>query len=302
MKRFRSRNLRNKKLQIPTNYLLLILSGLCITALMLGLTLNISGGPLNKIAGYVFVPMQEGMNSAGRFLSDKTNDFRTLGDVLEENEKLKAQVDELTVQLTNTKLDRYELDNFRQLYALDEKYPEYEKVAATVIARDAGNWFDTFTINRGKKHGIEKGMNVIAGSGLVGIITEVGDNYAKVRSIINDTSNVSAMISSTRDIFNVSGNLQSMGESNTITFSELKDKDDQVQAGAVVVTSYVSDQYQPGILIGYISSVTTNSNHLTKSGTITPAVDFEHIQEVLVILEKKDLGENPQSDNTSAQE
>ena len=54
-----------------------------------------------------------------------------------------------------------------------------------------------------------------------------------------------------------------------------------------VVTSYISDKYQQGILIGYISSLSTDSNNLTKSGTITPAVDFEHIEEVLVILDKK---------------
>ena len=54
-----------------------------------------------------------------------------------------------------------------------------------------------------------------------------------------------------------------------------------------VVTSAVSSNYQQGILIGYISSIETDSNNLTKSGTITPAVDFEHIEEVLVILNKK---------------
>lgn len=54
-----------------------------------------------------------------------------------------------------------------------------------------------------------------------------------------------------------------------------------------VVTSYISDKYQQGILIGYISSIEVDSNNLTKSGKLTPAVDFEHIEEVLVILNKK---------------
>ena len=78
-----------------------------------------------------------------------------------------------------------------------------------------------------------------------------------------------------------------MNERKVIGFTDLKDEDDEVMLGDPVVTSYVSDQYQQGILIGYISEITTDSNNLTRSGTITPAVDFEHIEEVLVILNKK---------------
>ena len=121
----------------------------------------------------------------------------------------------------------------------------------------------------------------------MGIVTEAGPNYAKVRSIIDDSSNVSAMVTSTEDNFNVSGDLLSMNEDKVITFSGLKDEDDKVAVGDAVVTSYVSDQYQQGILIGYIASIEVNSNNLTKSGTITPVVDFQHIENVLVISDVK---------------
>lgn len=263
----------------------------CVGIFLLSLTFNISGGPLNAVAGYVFVPMQNGINNAGSWLSQKVNDFRTLSEVLEENEQLKQQVADLTVDNTSLKLEKYELENYRKLLELDEKYPAYEKVAASVIAMDSVNWFDSFTINRGSKDGIEVGMNVIAGGGLVGIVTDVGPNYAKVRSIIDDTSKVSAMVTSTQTNFIVSGNLQTVNSDGVITFSGLKDKDNQVSIGDQVVTSYVSDQYQQGILIGYIATLEEESNNLTKSGTITPIVDFEHIQEVFVILNKKELGE-----------
>ena len=76
-------------------------------------------------------------------------------------------------------------------------------------------------------------------------------------------------------------------------FTSVKDlKDNEVSINDPVVTSAVSYNYQQGILIGYISSIETDSNNLTKSGTITPAVDFEHIEEVLVILNKKQTVEN----------
>ena len=217
------------------------------------------------------------------------NDFRTLSEVLEENARLQEQVDELTVELTTLKLERYELENYRELFALNEKYPSYEKIAANVIAKDTSNWFDTFTVDKGKKDGISIGMNVIAGSGLVGIVTDVGPNYAKIRSIIDDSRKVSAMVTSTQDNIIVNGNLQAMNSNGVITFSGLKDEENLVHIGDQVVTSYVSDQYQQGILIGYISSIEADSNNLTKSGTITPVVDFEHIEEVLIITDVKDV-------------
>lgn len=301
MKKFR--NFRNKKKRLSSKYLLMILSGVCIVTIFTSLVLNISGGPLNAVAGYVFVPMQEGINNVGSWFSAKANDFKTLGEVLAENKELKSQIDDLTSQINKTKLEQYELDNYRELLELDNQYVDFDKIAAHVIAMDGTNWFSTFTIDKGSKQGIAKGMNVIAGSGLVGIVTDVGPNYSKVRSIIDDSSNVSAMVLTTKDNFNVSGSLMNMNKDKVLPFSELRDENDKVQQGDPVVTSYVSDQYQQGLLIGYIYSVEDNANNLTKSGYITPVVDFQHLQDVLVITEIKNTGkEDISSSKTSSTE
>ena len=283
---------RRSKVVFPAKYLLLIMSGICVVAMLVSFTLNISGGPLHAAAGYVFIPMQEGINQVGTWFSDKADKLKQLSDVMAENEELKKQVDSLTAELNTVKLEQYELDNLRELYDLDQKYPSYEKVAANVIGKDSGNWFNTFTIDKGSEDGIEVDMNVMSGSGLVGIVTEVGPNYAKVTTIINDTSKVYGMVSTTSDNLIVSGSLQNMNENMVIEFDNLNDKDDEVAVGDPVVTSYVSYDYQQGILIGYISSIEMDSNNLTKSGTITPVVDFEHIEEVLVILNKKQTTES----------
>lgn len=283
---------RKSKFILPTRYILLILTGICIVAMLLSFTLNIPSGPLNTVAGYVFIPMQRGINTVGTWISEKADKLKNLSDVMAENEELQRKVDELTTELNTIQLEQYELENLRELLELDQKYPSYEKVAANVIGKDGGNWFHNFTIDKGSNDGIEEDMNVIAGSGLVGIVTQVGPNYAKVSAIINDTRKLSGTVTTTSDNMIVSGSLQNMNENMVIEFSSLNDSDDEVAIGDPVVTSYVSDQYQQGILIGYISSLSTDSNNLTKSGTITPAVDFEHIEEVLVILNKKQTAED----------
>lgn len=278
---------RKPKFVVPTKYILLVMTLLCVGGILVSFTLNISGGPLNTVAGYLFAPMQRGINYVGTWISDKADNLKKLSDVMAENEELRSQLNEKTTELNTVRLEQYEQENLRELFELDQKYPSYEKVAANVIGQNGGNWFSSFTIDKGSNDGIEVDMNVISGSGLVGIVTDVGPNYAIVTSIINDTTNVGGMVTTTSDNLIVNGSLLQMNENMVIEFSNLNDSDDEVTVGDPVVTSYVSDLYQQGILIGYINSLEKDSNNLTKSGTITPAVDFEHIEEVLVILNKK---------------
>lgn len=278
---------RKPKFVVPTKYILLVMTLLCAGGILVSFTLNISGGPLNTVAGYLFAPMQRGINYVGTWMSDKADNLKKLSDVMAENEELRSQLNEKTTELNTVRLEQYELENLRELFELDQKYPSYEKVAANVIGQNGGNWFSSFTIDKGSNDGIEVDMNVISGSGLVGIVTDVGQNYAIVTSIINDTANVGGMVTTTSDNLIVNGSLLQMNENMVIEYSNLNDSDDEVMVGDPVVTSYVSDLYQQGILIGYINSLEKDSNNLTKSGTITPAVDFEHIEEVLVILNKK---------------
>ena len=214
------------------------------------------------------------------------DNFSTMKQLKSENKKLREQVDALTTENNYLQEERYEFERLQELYKLDQNYAEYEKTAAHVIGKDAGNWFGTFTIDKGSKDGIEVNMNVLAGSGLVGIVTDVGPTWAKVRSIIDDSSNISAMAISTSDTCIVSGDMALMG-TGQIAFSQMENNDNVVAVGDQIVTSYISDKYLQGILIGSVSEVNVDSNNLTRSGYITPAVDFKNIQEVLVITTTK---------------
>ena len=122
-----SRKFRNRgsKKRVSAKITLLTMTLACVAIIIVGLTLNISGGPLKSVAGYVFVPMQKGINNAGLWIYDKTNEFKTLNEVLAENEILKQQVSDLTSELNTIKLEQYELENYRELFELDEKYPSY---------------------------------------------------------------------------------------------------------------------------------------------------------------------------------
>ena len=213
--------------------------------------------------------------------------LKKLVSMLEENQKLKEQVDELTMENAQLQQDKYELASLRELYDIDKATSDYEKMGARVIASDSSNWFYSFTIDKGSDDGIQVDMNVLAGSGLAGRVVSVGPNYARVLSIIADNSNIYGTVLSTSANLMVSGNLQSVMSDGVIRFDQLSDKEDKVSEGDKVVTSNISSKYLSGIPIGFISSINTAPNNMTKWGYITPAVDFQHIQEVLVIMELK---------------
>ena len=277
---------KKNRYHMQTKHLIAVMTILCIGLIALSLSSRFSFAPVRSALGYVIVPFQNGINLVGDWLTEQKNGFQSMKELAQENEDLKAQVDELEAKNSTLVQDQEEVDRLRTLYNLDQDYSEYDKVAAQVIGKDAGNWYNTFIINRGSEDGIAVDMNVIAGAGLAGIVTEVGPHWATVRSIIDDTSNVSATVTSISQNCIVTGDLEMMDEGK-IRFIQLTDREDQVQEGDKVVTSSVSSKFLRGILIGYISDVETDSNNLTKQGTIIPAVDFDNIQEVLVITQLK---------------
>lgn len=278
---------KRTKMSLPSKYILLVFTVFCLGMMLITFTTKITPGPLKALAGFTIVPMQNGINKLGGWFSDKEVEFESLEEAEKANAKLQEQVDNLTMENNQLRQDRFELDRLRELYELDQKYSGYNKIAARVNGKDAGNWFSTFMIDKGSNDGIAVDMNVIAGSGLVGRIVSVGPNWATVRSIIDDAHNVSAMDLATQDMCIVSGSLEKMSD-NLILMSQLMDTDNNVAPGDQIVTSHISDKYLQGILIGYVVEVNEDSNKLTKSGYISPAVDFEHLEEVLVITNLKE--------------
>ena len=266
---------------------LIILSLICIVLIGISIVGSSVTSPVTGFTGMIVTPIQKGMNQFGLFLSGFSDNMTDAAALREENAQLQTQVDSLKAENSKLVLNKEELDRLQKLLELKEQYTDYDTVGAHVISKGAGNWFTTFTIDKGTDDGIAVDCNVLAGAGLCGIVTQAGPNWARVRAITDDDSNVSAMISTTSDTCIVAGNLQLIDE-GTLSLVKLTDTNNHVHVGDKVVTSSISEKYLPGILIGYISELNNDANNLTKSGTVNPAVDFRHLQEVLVIRTLKE--------------
>ena len=162
---------KKNRFSVPSKYIFAALALLCVGMMFASYSTGFAGETLGRISGYLFVPFERGINFVGGWARDKADSLEDLADAQARNEELQAQVDELTLENSRLMQNQYRLEELEELYALDQTYSEYNKVAANIIASDAGNWFNTFVIDKGSADGIAVDMNVIAGSGLVGIVT-----------------------------------------------------------------------------------------------------------------------------------
>ena len=137
---------KRDKFSIPSKYLLLLLTVVCVILMAVTFLTDFSTLPLNKVAGYVVVPFQKGVSHVGQWISTRVDELGELRVVLQENQELKQQIDELTIQNTQLQQDKYELNNLRELYKLDEQYSGYDKVGARIIA--ICDSIDAMTSNR----------------------------------------------------------------------------------------------------------------------------------------------------------
>ncbi len=278
----------NKKNNFPAQYVLLFMSIFCVIIIVCSVRLSSFSQPVNVGVNYVIVPMQKGINRVGNGLTNLRERLTSRQKLQEENEQLTEQLAAAREELYQVQIDQDELEQLQALYEMDESYADYDKVAAEVIGRNSSNWFSTFLINKGSRDGVTVDMNVLADGGLVGIVTDVGPHYATVRAIIDDNSNISCKNLSTSELIVVNGSLQSMNQSSTIQFSDLRDVDDLAEVGDEIATSTISDLYLPNIPVGYITEIAADSNELTKSGSIAPIVDFSHLEKVFVVLQTKE--------------
>lgn len=269
------------------SYLLFGLSFLSLVFIVVSFIFPNFAAPVKDAVSYVVIPVSKGMNEVGAWMSDRKDDLSALRDVMAENGRLKEQIADLQNKNALSVEERSELEQLRELFELSKQYSSYETVAARIVSKDSSNWFSTFTIDKGRADGIEKDMNVIGDGGLVGIVSDVGERYSVVRSIIDDESNVSAQFASTSDKCIIKGSLQLMNEGVLKVFNISKDA--VITDGDMLVTSNISSKFMPGILIGYVKDIENDSNNLTKSAYLTPVVDFAHLDIVLII---KDLKKN----------
>lgn len=284
---------RRNHFKLSRKICLIIGTILCVSLFALSLKAEGAVKPLKNSVSSTVTPVQSQINKIGNWFVDHISFLSNLSNIKKENDELRTKVEQLDAKVSQMEKEETELKRLRKLLDLSEKYSEYPSVGANVIGRGPGNWFDTIVIDKGKKDGIEEGMNVLSGDGLVGIVVEVQDKSSQIMSIISDESNVSGMSLKTSDVCMVNGNEETI-EQGYIGVEDI-DRSAKVAEGDEIITSNISSKYLAGLTIGKIKDIKLSESKLSKTAKLEPAVDFKHLQEVLIIKKVK-------SDETSKEE
>ena len=222
-------------------------------------------------------------------------------DVLEqEYNELSLKYQEASLQLDAAQEAVRENERLKDSLEAHSRYATLDPIYARVIARAPGQWFETFSINRGKNDGVSTGMAVVNGDGLVGRVYEAGNNYAKVICIIDTRSAVACMVQSTRDNGIMRGEItQSAARAECYVY--YLPSLNNVVPGDTVITSGTDSLFPKGLHIGTVTAVSMDAGSEGSYAVVSPSVDFQHLEEVFVLREvvETDSDENLPSTATT---
>ena len=241
-----------------------------------------------RFGGTILSPLTSCADSGSDGVSGWFYSVTHADDIYEDNQKLQKKLDDANNRLATYKGLDAENERLRKLLEISEKYEDIESTGAEIIAKGAGNWFSTFTINKGSSDGVKPNQPVLYAGALVGHTTnDVGSNWAKVVGIIDTNHAVTGKVVRNGDYVLVEGNLTLMhdGKCKMTNITENAD----VVAGDTVVTSGLGGVYPEGIVIGTVDTFVKSNAEDGNYAIIKPAVDFQRIQEVLVLKTEDDV-------------
>ncbi|MBC2694272.1 MAG: rod shape-determining protein MreC [Desulfobacteraceae bacterium] len=231
-----------------------------------------------RSAIFFIAPFQKTVTQSVQFLKNIWGNYFFLVSVEKENADLKRTISRAIDK--NNKYREIEISNFRLRNLLDfRKTMTNQVLVAEVVGQDPSPWFKTIIIDKGKSDGVEKGLPVVVPEGIAGQIIDISCNYSKVLLIIDRNSAVDALVQRTRD----RGLIKGQSDGRCLSKYVLRKHD--IKVGDTVVSSGLDGLFPKGLRVGYVTEIVKRNSGIFQEVTVMPYVDFEKLEEVLVVLD-----------------
>lgn len=266
---------------------ILILIAAILLALVTAVVSMLFGGvadPLSNLVGILTTPVRNGITAVTNWAEEKYNDAFELEQMKEELAGLKQRNAELEAQAREAEAALQENERLRNLLELQPKEWSCDKAAAMVTARSTSNWESTLTIGKGSAAGIAVDDCVVDEYwNLVGVVAEVGENWATVRTLVDSDTEMGGQLSRTGGAAILEGDFALMGEGR-LKLTYLPENSELI-AGDLVTTSGRGGVYPAGLVAGHVEEVRTDASGMTRYAVIAPETDLDGLQQVFVITD-----------------
>ncbi len=255
-----------------------------LLAIILAILSAVSGGkvsPVSSLVNIISSPLQSMGNNISEYFSSRSERALRFEELKKENEKLKNDLFIVKDELRRREAESRENHELRTALGMRERNSSYVFEAAEIVSKNADSWSRSFTINKGSSSGIAIDNCVITSEGMVGFVSEVGSTWATVTAITDTTMEAAAIASRTRDVASAEGDFELMSEGK-FRLSYLA-RDTQVLPGDVIETSGDGGLLPKGIVLGMVDEVKNESHGVSKYAIVSPAVNLDHVNHVLVI-------------------
>lgn len=244
---------------------------------------------IERLAASVLRPFQKGANAVAGFMTNTWQFFGDVRNVYRDNKQLQTELAGYAgwdLRMLEIKQENLRLRNLLKF----QEAVEHQLLPAQVIGRNPSSWFSTLTIDKGAKDGLKVDMPVVTNQGLVGKIIHVLPSHAVVQLIISPSSGISAIIQRTRDNGVLLGLSTPRGYASITRLNQKAD----IREGDVVISSTLTGIYPKGLIIGRIVEVYDDPASMERSALVVPEVDFDRLEEVLIITNFQQQSEEPE--------
>lgn len=242
-------------------------------------------GWFGTLLNSVFSPVQKALSVSGDKVDSTVSFFKDSKALKDENKILRQRVEELEKENDEFKTLKQKNEELKEALNLKNQLKQYQTISANIIAKDLGNWFNVFTIDKGTNDGVVKDCTVIASKGLVGRVLEAGPFSSKVITVIDIDSTVSARLTRTRNYVEIKGDL-ALGDQGLCKMYNIEPGVD-ITVGDRLETSGTGGIYPKGITVGKVKEVRQTNNELDRYAIVEPVVDFTRLEDIYVLITKK---------------
>ena len=239
-------------------------------------------GLIQNLTGIVAAPMQKVLSSTVNWFNSIYGYLYDYDSLMADNESLRTQLAEAQQSAREGIEASEENVRLREALNLRQKHTDYVLESAKVVLWSSSNWSSSFTISKGRTSGIEMGDPVITEYGaLVGQVTELGETWATVSTLIDVDMSVGAYVGSSGSSGMVVGEYALMMD-KTAKLTFLADGA-QIFVGDEVLTSGSGGAFPAGLVIGTISNVQTEAGGQIEYGIVTPQCELDSLVQVFII-------------------